>query len=333
MLVLVSAFALDPAHAQTCKLVRIASLDMTVADGGILVPVSIEGNTRLMIVDTGSPLSAVQPAAAASLKLITHRLYEGQIFASNGLAFTDMAVVHSLGIGDLKAADVRFLVWPYQIINDPRIAGTLGADFLRHYDIELDFAAKKLNLFSQDHCPGKVVYWTTGPVAVVPMHVVQSGHIIVPVTLDGHNLDAVFDTGAFGTILTLEAAENDFGLTPNTPELALVPHSGKNGAPFYQHVFKSLVLDGIAINNPTVYVREDLMKYGMDQHVGTGSRLGSNDEESGMTDLTLGMRELQHLHIYIAYKEQRLYITAASPPPGAASADPAAGTGTARQPH
>ena len=36
-------------------------------------------------------------------------------------------------------------------------------------------------------------------------------------------------------------------------------------------------------------------------------------EENGKTDLTLGMRELRHLHIYIAYKEQKMYVSALVP--------------------
>ena len=69
-------------------------------------------------------------------------------------------------------------------------------DLLHNYDVDLDIDAGKFKLFSQDHCPGKVVYWPASTVTVVPIRVVRSGHIIVPVVLDGHAIDALLDTGA-----------------------------------------------------------------------------------------------------------------------------------------
>ena len=34
-------------------------------------------------------------------------------------------------------------------------------------DYEVDFGARKLSLFSSNHCPGRVVYWPASAVAVV----------------------------------------------------------------------------------------------------------------------------------------------------------------------
>ncbi len=56
--------------------------------------------------------------------------------------------------------------------------GILGADMLRNVDLDLDFAAGKLNLVSQDHCSGNVVYWQAPAVAVVPMTLDRWGHVL-----------------------------------------------------------------------------------------------------------------------------------------------------------
>ncbi|HEY4115251.1 MAG TPA: retroviral-like aspartic protease family protein [Rhizomicrobium sp.] len=315
----VAAFS-SPVQADDCRLQRIASLDMQQAENGILIPVTIEGTSKLMLIDTGAPLSTMDPKVTGDLHLITERVVQGMMYTSSGRQFTLLARIHDLSIGDMHAGNLKFLVWPERMWSDDKVAGTLGADFLRHYDIELDFASHKLNLFSQDHCEGKVVYWTTGPVAVAPIHVVNSGHIVVPVTLDGHDVDAVFDTGASATVLSLEAAENTFGLKTSTPDLVRAD-DGKADNPFYRHQFKSLVLDGVNIANPTVYVREDRIQ-SSELPGATGTKLAAasgGSEEDGATDLILGMRELQKLHIYIAYKEQKLYISAGSPQPAEVS--------------
>jgi predicted aspartyl protease len=310
------------AQAEECRLEQVASLDMTQSDDGLLVPVSIQGTPKVMIIDTGAPISVVDPQAASELKLITHDIFQGIIYTSSGRQFTKMAVIHGLDIGQMHASDVRVLVEPGRLSDDSRVAGLLGADFLRHYDIDLDFGAHKLNLFSQNHCAGKVIYWPADAVAVVPMNVENSGHITVPVTLDGHEFQALFDTGAFGTIISREAAVNYFGIQPDSSD---TPKAGasSSGSPLFKHVFKSLALEGIAINNPTIYIHENEAKYAASQSSHTGSMLSSTGTSEGFGDMTLGMNELRHLHVFVSYKEEKLYITAASPP-AAAQAPPAA---------
>src|SRR5215469_12530498 len=174
-----AAFAIafsSAANADDCKLGRVASLDFT-EDGAIVVPVSIEGTSVRMFVDTGGMASAVDPVVANNLHLAQRRIMEGRLYDGAGDPFTYIAQIHDLGLGETHASDLRFLVWPTPSFSKQELAGALGTDLLRNYDVDIDFAAHKLNLFSQDHCPGKVVYWASNNVAVVPMHVVNSGHI------------------------------------------------------------------------------------------------------------------------------------------------------------
>ena len=294
-----------------------ASLDMTQSQDGLLIPVTIAGQARKMIVDTGSPLSSLDPNAVQELGLITERIVQGRMYDSSGRQFTKLVHIPELQIGNLKATDKRFLVFPENVTSDKQIAGLLGADFLRHYDIELDFAANKLNIFDRDHCPGKVIYWPASAVAVVPMHVNSGGYIFVPVTLEGKKFDALFDTGTFGTILEMSAAEGEFGLSPNSPGVQPVG-SATESPRLYSHKFASLQLEGIAFNDPTVFLREDATDNSLRRATGTGTRLPSLSENNGDWSLILGTNELRHLHLFISYGEQKLYITAASPPPATA---------------
>ncbi len=74
--------------------------------------------------------------------------------------------------------------------------GTLSPDVLRDFDVDIDFAHDSLSLISQDHCPGRVVYWTTTPSIAVPMNITGFGHVRVPVKIDGRDMMATLDTGA-----------------------------------------------------------------------------------------------------------------------------------------
>jgi predicted aspartyl protease len=300
------------AYADDCKLGRIASFDFT-ENGSIVVPVSIEGTSVRMAIDTGAPLSAIDPNVAHNLKLVQHRIIQGAMFNMSGEPISYIAVLRDLGLGDMHASNVELMVWPSPMTSDGRIGGILAADLLRHYDVDVDFGWHKLSLFSQDHCPGRVVYWTSDNVAVVPVHVVNSGHVIVPVKLDGQPFDAVLDTGSSTSFLSQEAAYRTYHLAPNSPDVVKVSESGgPGGLPLYRHAFKHLELEGLSIGNPTIAIFENVAKVHTPAHL--GSRIPDTDESGGSTDFILGLSELRHLHLYIAYKEQNLYISPASAP-------------------
>src|ERR1700689_248769 len=125
--VFVSAIFPGIASADDCKLGRVASLDMN-ESGVITIPVSIEGSSKRMVIDTGSPLTVVDPQAASDLHLITHRIVQGVMYNTKGEQFTQLAIIHALDIGQMHADDVRALVWPSRMSSDNSIAGTLGAD-------------------------------------------------------------------------------------------------------------------------------------------------------------------------------------------------------------
>ena len=198
---------------------------------------------------------------------------------------------------------------------------------LKGYDLDLDFANRKVNLISQKHCDGKVVYWPADVVAVVPIEMSQDFHIHVPVQLDGHRYTAMLDTGATRTVLNLEVAKRDFPIKPgdaDTPERGKLTQSDK--AAIYLHRFQSLSLEGVAVSNPLLELLPDLMGGKMHHAADTVSddtRIRDRSEDPGLSDMILGMDILHRFHLYIAYKEKKLYITPASGPAVAAAPSPA----------
>jgi len=128
-------------------------------------------------------------------------------------------------------------------------------------------------------------------------------------------------------MLNMTDAQDVFGLTPQSPGI----ESGEelNGDPTlknYFYRFKTLSLEGMTVSDPRIQLLPDLMKACMDRSSYMEARLGAFDdgEARGLPALVIGYSILKHLHIYIAYKEQKLYITPAAPPALAASAPPPA---------
>jgi len=129
--------------------------------------------------------------------------------------------------------------------------------------------------------------------------------------LDGRPLRAMIDTGAPETTLSMGEARRTFGLTP------------EDGNKAFAHVFQKLAFEGLEVGNPHIVIIPD--KVGSkdpNNDFVTGSRVHRvDDSDSSDPVMLVGMNILSKLHLYIAFGEQKIYITPASPP--ATSAAPA----------
>src|SRR5262249_10847973 len=147
---------------------------------------------------------------------LTPRPSNTVLYSVGGHVMDRFVTVPTVIMGAIRGQGWRFIVEADGLSPpDSDVVGTLGPDIFSQFDVELDYAAKKLNLFSPDHCEGRVIYWQPKALAVIPMQVV-SGHVVVPVTVDGHRLKAAVDTGAALTIMNAARARSNFGLDENS---------------------------------------------------------------------------------------------------------------------
>ncbi|HVZ27019.1 MAG TPA: aspartyl protease family protein [Rhizomicrobium sp.] len=279
--------------ATNCQLTRYAVLPMaTQPDGRFAIPVSVMGHDASFLVDTGGVSATMTGQLAKDLDMNpkpTNRWLNGV----GGSVLYTFVYAKTFSIGRLTGTEIPVYI-------DPRIGGlgldgTLSPDMMSQFDVDIDFAKSTMNLFAPDHCPGQAVYWTKTPFLAIPMQVAaNSGHIRIPVVLDGKEAIASIDTGADNTFMSMKVAE-EFGITEKSPELKIL-HSFGAGGKFkeYSYPFKILDLGGITVKNPRVTIMSDEM---------LGGGLGR--------EMTLGVSFLRQLHMYIAYKERKLYLTPA----------------------
>ncbi len=307
--------AAGAAQAAPCRLMRIASFDLKAnANALVVVPVTLNGTPEKFLLDTGGVASTVSPAVVDALKLGTHGLSRyTEVYAADGSMFTRYTTVDRMGIGAVAAPNVKLLVQPDSTrVGIENFRGTLAPDMLRNFDLDFDFAGGKLNLFSPDHCKGKVVYWARA-YAAVPFSLVRgSEHILVPVTLDGHRFTAVVDTGASDTVLRAGAGRSYFDLDPGEPGIEPMPGASADALIRYRKRFQRLDLEGISVKNPMIAIMPD------DEEKAFWKRHSSKSERDPVYGLqfnpepiVLGMNVLTKLHLYIAYGEKTLYVTAA----------------------
>jgi hypothetical protein len=300
------------ARAQDCPpLTKLASVKLETLPNSkrVLVPVTINNVPRRFLLDTAGMSAFITKESADELNL-PH---------SSGIR--QINLVKTFGIGgrtyELPAneASDTTLVSPQYPVNPDRdgpIDGTLTNGFLLNKgDLDIDFPNGTLSLFSLDHCPGKINYWGAPDLGYLPLSHApldlasydkvpygvrptdlsitnDFAHLTVPVTLDGHLLNAWIDTSAEKSSISTEVAARIFHLAEKdlgqpstvkvTPEAALgfynphylgdgkysvIPHTEDISnlvfkAPVYRHKFSGLTLGHVDIKNLELLVIPDV---------------------------------------------------------------------------
>lgn len=287
-------------------------------DGRDFVPVRVNGSQRNFLFDTGGFVSQIAQRVVDEMKLPT-RQSRLRLFNMTGQLSDQSVTVQDFTAGFVQDSDVRLQVAPFPAPID----GIFALDHWTDYDLDVNFATDKLNMFSTDHCPGRVQYWTAPALAVLPVTIKRDRHIWVQVMLDGHEEQAIMDSGASHTSLSIAEAERVFHLgmgAADAPEAGYL--NGDTSLKIYKHLFKTLAFGGITVSNPELELIPNAMGKDADRAQLVGDRTKTERDLLDVPDVTIGMDVLRKLHIYMALKEEKLYITEAS---AAAIPMPAAG--------
>ena len=303
-----------PAQAQDCAPARLlATVQMQNAEPESnirTVPVTLNGVTRSMILDTGGAITQLSRSTIDELNLPDFSS-SAAVYDINGRVSRRFATVKNLTFGDLHRNDAALMVWPEPI---RPYAGELAQDLLQPYDVDVDFATGELKMYAKGHCPGPVG-WTASARAEMRN---KGWHLHIPVTLDGHSYDGIFDTGSRHTIMRLPVAKRDFGLYPDSPGMA--PFRAINGDPFlngHLHNFGKLSFAGMTFEAPEVLIVPDVMNRNADQSKIADNPTHRHNENLILPELSLGMDVLKHLHLFLSFGEQALYVAPAEAVPGA----------------
>jgi predicted aspartyl protease len=311
--VFLSLAGFGEARAADCKPLRIInSVKMESVDNGnrFLVPVTINGSPQKLILDTGGVTTSLSRNAVKTLNL--EEEFSGiQLNDLYGHEATGQVIVKSFDMGVAHAGKLKLKVAPMPDLEVRTGAnGLLSTDLFLAYDIDMDFGAGRLNYFSSDHCEGKVAYWPERPVAIIPV-ILGNGHIIISVKLDDRFVNAIIDTGAPNSVLTLQAAKDVFGLVPDSAELKLSETSKDDPLlKSYTHKFGTLVFGDITVTNPKIEILTNRSGIEAEKSSFRGV-LADPLNRNGTQQLIIGMDVLKHLHFYVAYGERKLYVSPA----------------------
>lgn len=302
-----------PTGEKKCKLQRITSVDLQLIGSEILIPITLENKPALLVLNTQSAATVMWLGSVGDFGLTPHPLPVGTQVYFGKQRVTQYASTRSLTLGSMRfQADQILLAAASETSRrtagtDP-IVGTIGMDFFAHVDFEIDFKNRHLHLYSQDHCPGHVVYWTD-TYASAPMHRAPLGNFYFPMELEGKKIEATLATGSELTTLTTDVTKHLYGFDEHSEDIEV--DQGAGGKPRAHYRAMAITTPGLNITNSRVELlpRPDLC------HLDAGWGRNAVAQYSGCmgseAPLHLGMNVLEKLHLYVATKESVVYFSAA----------------------
>ena len=247
-----------PASAAGCLREQVAQLPLRDDFGFLSVPARMGGVPMRLMLDTGSDAGLITPPAARALGLVgTARVrLEGADDGSSALP-----VVHAgtISLGALILRDVRLPVGalPAAPVLSPPVVGFLGGDVLSGFDLDIDVPHDRLGLWrvrpDSLACAPPPAWQGAFRTVALQAH---GDRLSLMVSLDGHRLIALLDTGARSRLVSAAVAKR-LGVAART--LAAEPGGvasgvGLSAQSYHWHRFQKLVIDGEVERRPVLTV-------------------------------------------------------------------------------
>jgi tetratricopeptide (TPR) repeat protein/predicted aspartyl protease len=250
-LLLVAAMSPAPAQAK-CDVARYFELPVTMVGRKPVVTLQINGREARFILDSGAFFSTIAKANALEYGLTINAMPGARLKGIGGDTSLGYTVVKDMRIAGNALHNVEFAVGG----SDTGFAGLLGQNILGLTDIEYDLPHGMVRLFKTTDCKNVgLAYWAgSKPVTILPVEPIDGDqrHVIAPVTIDGKKMNAVFDTGAGSSLLTLAAARR-LGTKPGDPDVVQVGASyglGQRQTPTWRARFDTIDIGGELIRKP-----------------------------------------------------------------------------------
>jgi hypothetical protein len=317
--------------AENCQLERIAEVDMSVTKGGqAVVPVEINGIRVMMAIDTAGSLTSIYSGATAALNLRPKNNLRSGVLHIGAISPTQSVDITPLKMANINWRLVNVLVYPLTksyppLLGEDDVVGFLGQGLFMGNDLELDFGAHKLRLYSQKHCPGAVVYWSK-EFDVLPLEKDRLGDSFITMSANGKRMLASMASLMATSSMEEDVARKELGLDRSSAGFNAT--GGSDGCMFCGSI--TLQAQGLKIENARVKLVQTV---GPNCHLNGSNFVGGAARYGdcyGAYPLHLGMNVLSRLHLYFAYGERKLYFTAANVNTPDASIEPAASVPAAR---
>jgi predicted aspartyl protease len=277
-----------------CQYVQVAMLPVKYVGAGLqaTIPGTMNGKPARMLMDTGAELSALTMGFAEKLDL---NLQSTGRWASGIGGDTRL---YSARVNEMTVGPSRAGVSTMRVIgtmgSKPSFDVIVGAPFLLQADLEMNLAEREIKFFRPQHCQDSFLgYWTDAHVSEIPYNwrTTSGPNPHFTVTLNGHPLDAIIDSGASTTVIELAAARRA-GLRLDAPDVRKLGDITGIGAS--RVAYWSAHFDKLAIGDENI----------LDARIGVMESQGERN-----ADILLGRDFLRQHRVLFAKSQKKLYIS------------------------
>ena len=330
--------ATDAAPPRTCDLPKIAAtvaLQSITSSDLMTVPIAINGAPKRFLLDIGMNPTEISQQAVTDLHLPANpkstellQFGSGAPFAApyqgldvsiydvrdgaGGGALQTRVRLRSFSIGDAATRNMSLRVSKdVDMGQSEPYDGLLTGDFLKQYDIELDFKGRKAVFLTPTRCtdPDQIVFWPHSHVTTLPVTVAGDGKLQVQMRVKGHLIQGEIDTSSAYTVMRRDIAELMLGLKAGADMMPYGSLEDELGQPVYAVKVPQIAFPGFTALNVTVLIETNSLIHHRDRE----KILGSNAQfaDARIPGFTIGMDVLQHLHLYVVPAQKRIYVTEA----------------------
>jgi predicted aspartyl protease len=282
-----------------CRVEHDADVPITMVNGYVYLPVTMNGETGNFLLDTGSSETLVDSAFASRAGVGMDR-HAGE-FVYRGAGNKETLPGFHGHVRITEVGKIRFQDWEYGMLDLSRLShsgarkdGILGMDFLHYFQIALDFPGKTLSLYRLSGCGDIAPPWKKDYDAI-PLSHTPSHKVTIPVFVDNALLNLEFDTGAGGGVLLTRDAAAKAGVDESAiAKDKVTTGTGLAGGFNVAHHRFGLFLVGSAVYK---------------DHV-----LGIENERSerGETDGLVGLGPLDAERVWLSFSTNTLFVQRAS---------------------
>jgi predicted aspartyl protease len=277
-----------PLSAQErCTAEPVASLPIVMLGGKVVIPVQINDQPALFLIDSVGAASAISETTAQRMKLKTFSMRADRaIRGIGGKEARGYALIDALVLGNLKADGERYMLGEF----DPGIDGRISHDYLRNFDLDLDFPANRLNLYRPRACAGSPP--GSGEFSSVGMDVMRSGYARIPVTMDGKDVWALVNIGSGRGTIAASPARSLFDVKASETGRVEVRGATGGSTEVAPHTFSSLQIGNVTLQRPVFGVAVD-----------------EDELRTEQSQLDLGLAAMRGLRFYVSYRERKFYVS------------------------
>jgi clan AA aspartic protease (TIGR02281 family) len=279
-----------PAAPQLCRLDRIADLPMAPGFPTPIVLARIDGQPVTMLVDTGDERLTVRRNAMAALHLAEDPTHRTAVHGVGGTVTSNDAIIQSFELGGVElpqsGAAVADLAGAPNL--RPPLAGIIGGQTLADYDVEFNFAARKLVLWQRAGCESVVPDWPP-PYATARLARGAANLMTLDVSINGVAVRALLDTGATNTVLS-PAAAGRIGITQADLSAARTSVSrGADGNDIFNRVYRTRDVAIGPLHEPNLPVLVGPVRV-------------------PFAEMLLGVDFLRHRDLWLSYSGQLVFV-------------------------